>query len=57
VIQINHSVFANVQALLAATQDDGYGNVVITADAHDTITLQNVTMAQLQAHQSDFHIN
>ena len=56
VLQIDHSVFANVQALLAATQDDGHGNVVITADAHDSITLQHVTVAQLQAHQSDFHI-
>jgi hypothetical protein len=56
VIQIDHSVFADVQALLAASQDDGHGNVVITADLHDTITLHNVTVAQLQAHQSDFHI-
>jgi hypothetical protein len=56
VIQIDHSVFANVQALLAATQDDGHGNVVITADAHDSITLQHVALAQLQTHQSDFHI-
>jgi hypothetical protein len=56
VLQIDHSVFANVQALLAATQDDGHGNVVITADAHDSITLQHVTVAQLQTHQSDFHI-
>jgi hypothetical protein len=35
---------------------DGHGNVVIIADAHDSITLQHVTVAQLQAHQSDFHI-
>ena len=56
VLQIDHSVFANVQALLAATQDDGHGNVVITADAHDSIMLQHVTVAQLQVHQSDFHI-
>jgi hypothetical protein len=56
VLQIDHSEFANVQALLAATQDDGHGNVVITADAHDSITLQHVTVAQLQAHQSDLHI-
>jgi hypothetical protein len=56
VLQIDHSVFANVQALLAATQDDGHGNVVVTADAHDSITLQHVTVAQLQAHHSDFHI-
>jgi hypothetical protein len=56
VIQIDHSVFANVQALLAATQDDGHGNVVITADLHDSITLHNVTVAQLHAHQGDLHI-
>jgi hypothetical protein len=51
VLQIDHSV-----ALLAATQDDGHGNVVITAGPHDTITLQHVTLTQLQAHQGDFHI-
>jgi hypothetical protein len=56
VIQIDHSVFTNVQALLTATQEDGHGNLEVTADPHDTITLQNVTLAQLQAHQSDFHI-
>ena len=56
VIQIDHSVFADVQTLLAAMQDDGHGNVVITADAHNSITLQHVTVAQLQVHQADFHI-
>jgi Ca2+-binding RTX toxin-like protein len=56
VLQIEHSAFANVQALLAATQDDGHGNVVITIDLHDTITLQHVTLTPLQAHQGDFHI-
>ena len=55
-IQIDHSEFANVQALLAAAQEDGHGNGVITADLHDSITIHNVTVAQLQAHQSDFHI-
>jgi hypothetical protein len=29
---------------------------VITANARDTITLQHVTLAQLQAHQDGFHI-
>ena len=55
-IQISKTVFANIGALLAATHDDGHGNAVITDAAHDTITIQNVTTAQLQAHQSDFHI-
>jgi hypothetical protein len=52
-IQISQSIFANMTALLAATHDDG--NAVITDAAHDTITIQHVTTAQLIAHQSDFH--
>jgi hypothetical protein len=55
VIEIDHTVFADIQALLAATHDDGNGNAVITADAHDSITLKNVTVAQLVQHQGDFH--
>ena len=54
-LQFAKSVFANVAALVAATHDDGLGNAVITDAAHDTITLQHVTSAQLIAHQSDFH--
>jgi hypothetical protein len=54
-LQFSTSVFANVAALLTATHDDGSGNAVITDAAHDTITLQHVTTAQLIAHQSDFH--
>jgi hypothetical protein len=55
VIEIDHAVFADFQALLAATQDDGNGTAVITADANDTIAIKNVTVAQLIQHQSDFH--
>jgi hypothetical protein len=55
VIEIDHTVFADFQALLAATQDDGNGNAVITADPNDTITIKNVTVAQLVQHQGDFH--
>jgi hypothetical protein len=55
VIEIDHTVFADIQALLTATHDDGNGNAVITADAHDGITLKNVTVAQLVQHQGDFH--
>jgi serralysin len=55
-IQISSTVFANVAAVLAATHDDGHGNAVITDAAHDTITIPNVTTAQLLAHQGDFHI-
>ena len=45
--------FANAQAALNATADDGHGNTVITLDAHDTITLNGVLKAQL--HANDFH--
>jgi hypothetical protein len=52
-LQFNTPLFANAQAILNATQDDGHGNTVITLDAHDTITLTGVLKAQL--HAADFH--
>jgi hypothetical protein len=48
-------VFADFQTLLAAAQDDGQSNAVITADPHDTITIKNVTLAQLIQYQGAFH--
>jgi T1SS-143 domain-containing protein len=54
-IEIDHTVFADFQELLAAAHDDGSGNAVIAADPHDTITIKNVTVAQLVQHQGDFH--
>jgi hypothetical protein len=54
-IQFSKTVFSNIQALLAATHDNASGNAVITDAAHDTITLKQVTTAQLLSHQSDFH--
>ena len=56
IIQFSKAVFANVNAILAATHDDALGNAVITDSAHDIITLQHVTTAQLLVHQSDFHV-
>ena len=38
-IQVNKAVFANIDALFAATHDDSLGNAVITDAAHDTITI------------------
>jgi VCBS repeat-containing protein len=55
-IQIDHSLFANVSAVMAHTADDARGNAVITYDANDTITFLNINSAQLQAHPSDFHL-
>ncbi|MDU6375646.1 MAG: hypothetical protein E6575_16405, partial [Bradyrhizobium sp.] len=54
-LQFSKTVFSDVTALLAATHDDALGNAVMTDAAHDTITLQHVTTAQLFAHQSDFY--
>jgi VCBS repeat-containing protein len=54
-IEIDHTVFADFQELLAAAHDDGNGNAVIAADPNATITLKNVTVAQLVQHQGDFH--
>jgi hypothetical protein len=53
VLQFNSSIFANMQAALNATQDDGHGNTVISIDPLDTITLAGVVKTQL--HISDFH--
>ncbi len=54
VIEIDHAVFANVTALLNAATNVGH-DVVITADLNDIITLNNVSVSQLQQHQNDFH--
>jgi hypothetical protein len=53
-LQFSKTVFANIHAVLSATHDDASGNAVITDAAHDVITLQHVTTAQLLLHQSDF---
>ena len=53
-LQFGYSIFANADAALGATQDDGHGNTVISLDAHDMITLGGVLKAQL--HVTDFHV-
>ena len=52
-LQFGGAIFANAQAALNATLDDGHGNTVINLDAHDAITLSGVIKAQL--HVADFH--
>jgi hypothetical protein len=53
VIRIEDSLFADFAAVQAASAQVG-SNVVITLDASNTITLQNVTLANL--HQDDFQL-
>ena len=53
-VDVNHTVFADWAHLLAASSQSG-SDVIITADANDTITLKNTTLATLQSHQGQFH--
>ena len=53
VVEIRDGLFADFAAIQAASQQVS-GDVVITLDASNTITLQNVTLANLQ--QNDFHL-
>ena len=53
-LQFASPIFANAQAALNATHDDGLGNTVVTLDGHDTVTLSGVVKAQL--HVTDFHV-
>ena len=56
-IGIDHTLVANLSALLASAQPINSGHDTILTDAfHDTITLAGVTVAQIQAHQSAFHL-
>ncbi len=54
-IQLDTSIFSSVADLLSHATDTANGAVI--NDAHgDTITLTNVTFAQLQAHPNDFYL-
>jgi VCBS repeat-containing protein len=56
-VNIDHTLFASVTALLASAQPvNGGHDTVITDIANDKITLVNVTPAQIQAHATDFHL-
>ena len=56
-INISHTLFASESAILAAAQSVNSGHdTVITDAAHDTITLQGVSVAQILGHQTAFHL-
>jgi Ca2+-binding RTX toxin-like protein len=52
VIAIDHNIFADFVAVLDNSEQNG-SNVVITADAENSITLVNVSLANLNV--NDFH--
>ena len=56
IIQFDHTIFASASSVIAHATDNGHGSAVISAASGDTLTIQNVTVAELQHHLSDFHI-
>jgi hypothetical protein len=52
---LDHAEVASFTALLADAKSDGHGDVVVTLSAHDSLTLDGITLAQLQAHAGDWH--
>jgi hypothetical protein len=55
VLQFDRSIFSSIGDLLNHTTNTSIGAVI--SDGHgDTVTLSGVTLAQLQAHQSEFHL-
>jgi Ca2+-binding RTX toxin-like protein len=55
VLRFDHTLFANATASQVISQThDSTAGAVIVIDAADTVTLTGVTVAQLQAHLSDF---
>ena len=53
-INIDHTLFADFNAIIAGAQNSGHDT--ITDAAHDQITLKSVTVDQLKAHPQDFHL-
>ncbi|CAL74818.1 Conserved hypothetical protein; putative VBCS domain repeats [Bradyrhizobium sp. ORS 278] len=56
-VEIDHALFANMDALVASAQSANNGHdTVITDAAHDTLTLKGVTLDQFKAHHDGFHL-
>ena len=56
-IEIDRSLFANLDALVASAQSANNGHdTVITDAAHDALTLKGVTLDQFKAHHDGFHL-
>jgi Ca2+-binding RTX toxin-like protein len=56
-IHVGAGIFTNVADLLARAANDGQGNTIVTANANDVITIQNVTKETLQQNPSAFQID
>ncbi|WP_316195730.1 VCBS domain-containing protein [Bradyrhizobium sp. SZCCHNRI3052] len=57
IVELDHSLFASVEAMVAAAQSaNGGHDTVITDAVHDTLTLKGVTLDQFKAHHDGFHL-
>lgn len=54
VLEFDSGIFADAAALFAHSADTADG-VLVTSGAADTVLIENVSLAQLQAHPEDFH--
>jgi fibronectin-binding autotransporter adhesin len=56
-IDVDHTLFASVTEFVKSAQSINFGHDTVISDAnHDKIVLAGVTVAELKAHQSDFHV-
>ena len=55
-IAFDHTLAVSAADVMSHAVDDGLGNVVISFDVNNTVTLRSVTTALLQQHLNDFHI-
>ncbi|WP_316201510.1 MULTISPECIES: VCBS domain-containing protein [unclassified Bradyrhizobium] len=57
IVELDRSLFASVEAVVAAAQSaNGGHDTVITDAVHDTLTLKGVTLDQFKAHHDGFHL-
>ncbi len=56
VLQLNHTIFADIAAMIAHTADNAQGEAVITVDASDSITLHGMSTVTLHQHLGEVHI-
>jgi hypothetical protein len=54
-MNFDHNDFANIAAVEAHTSAYGANGTIIKLDANDYVILQGVTVAQFEAHTSDWH--
>jgi hypothetical protein len=57
IVEFSHTTFSTSSDILSHAANDGQGNVIIFVDINNIVTLENMTVALMQQHLSDFHIS